>query len=651
MTLSPFSGRGSAATLWRRCAVGLLGLVCLMTSAGSWAADDPPGRVGRVALLEGQVWLREPGATEWTELHRNRPLTTGDRLSTERGARVEVQIGSSTLRMDEDSDLEVYRLDDERVDLMLHDGKAAVRVREPEVAAEFSLRTADGSFLPRGPGFLRLDRDPRSTLAAVFQGEWQFDGRDSSLSLAAGQRAEFWVDPGDRATHYSWAKPSNDDFDRWVRLEDSRETQRLAQQQQRYLSPEMTGANDLNQYGRWEQHPEYGAIWSPLQVQADWAPYRYGHWAYVRPWGWTWVDDAAWGFAPFHYGRWVNWRGRWCWTPGQYVRRPVYAPAMVAWVGQGGVSVSVSLGQRPGGMVGWVPLAPREIYYPSYTTSVTYVQNVNVYRGRVPERVAPSPGQPVMYTNRGVPGGVTMVSADVLAQRQPVNRNLRPIEPQGAEGERRGDRGERGAVLTTIAAPPAMGPLGGTGRVVREGGERPGQAPGSDRGYPSAQQPQAVGQPAGAVRAVGREGRDGSLELPSASGPTRGRAEPVTPQAAPVMPAQPGANTERRWSSQRRAEGQDNSAEADDRWSRRPSTVQRTVLPSAEAQMPQAQMPQAQRPQAPVQQQPQAGPSAPTQRVERPAAQEREERQERRGNARVERGRNGDLKRDPNQVN
>ncbi len=632
MTHSLQPGQTAGLSTWRRLGLALLGALSLMASTGAWANDDPPGRIGRVAVLEGQVWLREPGATEWTELNRNRPLTSGDRISTERGARVEVQIGSSTLRMDDDSDLEVYRLDDERVDLMLNSGRVALRVREPEVAAETSLRTADGSFVPRGPGFVRLDRDRRSTLAAIFLGEWQFDGRDSSLALAAGQRAEFWVDPADRATHYSWAQPTNDDFDRWVRLEDSRETQRLAQQQQqRYLSPEMTGANDLGQYGRWEQHPDYGAIWTPLQVQADWAPYRYGHWAWVRPWGWTWVDDAAWGFAPFHYGRWVNWRGRWCWTPGQYVRRPVYAPAMVAWVGHGGVSVSIGVGQRPGGMVGWVPLAPREIYYPSYTTSVTYVQNVNVYRGRLPDRDAPRPGQPVMYTNRGVPGGVTMVSADVLAQRQPVGRNVRPVEPQG-----RGELGKDGRGLTVTTAPPAMGAIGGTGRVVREPGERPGQRPGERLVERPVERPDyGNGQPG---RSINR-GDPGQAATPLAQQPQPQPERVQAPAQVLPQPVPQAAPVERRWGTSGRP-GMSGGQEPEERASQRPTPVQRTgvpMAPPATAQMPQPQpLPQ-----------PMARPQAPTR--ERLDAQD--DRRERNGRVeRPERGR-GDLKRDPNQVN
>jgi hypothetical protein len=93
----------------------------------------------------------------------------------------------------------------------------------------------------------------------------------------------------------------------------------------------------------------------------------------VRPWGWTWIDDTPWGFAPFHYGRWVQWGPRWVWAPGTWVARPTYAPAVVGWASAPGVSVSVSFG--PG--VGWFPLAPREIYTPYYPCSPHYVRHVN----------------------------------------------------------------------------------------------------------------------------------------------------------------------------------------------------------------------------------------------------------------------------------
>ena len=99
---------------------------------------------------------------------------------------------------------------------------------------------------------------------------------------------------------------------------------------------QMTGASELSSYGSWDQSPQYGAVWYP-NVDSSWAPYREGHWAYVAPWGWTWVDVEPWGFAPFHYGRWIQDGGRWGWIPasayegGSYGPdyQPVYAPAVV----------------------------------------------------------------------------------------------------------------------------------------------------------------------------------------------------------------------------------------------------------------------------------------------------------------------------------
>ncbi|MGI8746549.1 MAG: DUF6600 domain-containing protein [Bryobacteraceae bacterium] len=103
---------------------------------------------------------------------------------------------------------------------------------------------------------------------------------------------------------------------------------------------------------------------------------RYGHWAWIEPWGWTWVDDAPWGFAPFHYGRWAVIGGGWGWIPGPARVRPVYAPALVAWVGGPRFNLSISVGGGGGG-VAWFPLGPREVYVPGYRASPAYINRVN----------------------------------------------------------------------------------------------------------------------------------------------------------------------------------------------------------------------------------------------------------------------------------
>jgi len=158
-------------------------------------------------------------------------------------------------------------------------------------------------------------------------------------------------------------------------------------------------------------------------VATGWAPYRYGHWAWVEPWGWTWIDDAAWGFAPFHYGRWVYVGGGWAWVPGHVVARPVYAPALVVFVG--GHNWSIAIGAGGGGGVAWFPLAPEEPYVPAYHVSNTYIRNVNVTNVNVTNiNVTNVNVTNLNYRNRGAPDAVTVVSHETFVRSRPVNRSV-----------------------------------------------------------------------------------------------------------------------------------------------------------------------------------------------------------------------------------
>ena len=185
----------------------------------------------------------------------------------------------------------------------------------------------------------------------------------------------------------------------------------------------MIGYEDLDDNGDWRQTPDYGVVWVPRTVATGWAPYRYGHWAWVEPWGWTWIDDAAWGFAPFHYGRWVYVGNGWAWVPGHMVARPVYAPALVVFVG--GHNWSVAIGAGGGGGVAWFPLAPEEPYVPPYHVSNTYIRNVNVTNVTVTNiQVTNVNVTNINYRNRGAPDAVTVVSHETFVGSRPVNRSV-----------------------------------------------------------------------------------------------------------------------------------------------------------------------------------------------------------------------------------
>ena len=413
---------------------------------------DPPGRAGRLAEVQGSVWLFHPEAGDWQAAQRNHPLTSGDRLSTDGDGRLELRVGSTALRLDRNTEIELLRLDDDQIEVYLHSGSLAARVRSNESARELVLSTDDGRFIPQRSGRYRLDRSADLSQLTVWSGQAVYEGPESALTVEAGQRADFWLDNSRRA-QYSLGTPRSDNFAAWAVEMDRADGRGQAS---RFVSPEMTGAEDLDRYGRWEQDPEYGALWTPTQVPADWAPYAAGHWAWVAPWGWSWVDDAPWGFAPFHYGRWVYARERWCWAPGRLVARPVYAPALVGWVGGGGVSVGIGIGSGPS--VGWFPLAPREAWLPYHRVSPRYVRVVNgphFRNGQDIDRLIQSP-LPVLrgieYRNRKFHHGTTAAPLSAFQQRP---GRYTPVAPQW-----------RGGAATPGLRPPPGHTGGGGGTPV-----------------------------------------------------------------------------------------------------------------------------------------------------------------------------------------
>jgi hypothetical protein len=394
----------------------LLGVFGLVSAA--WA--DPPGRVGRLAEATGAVWLFSPSTGEWVTAPLNRPITTADRLSTDPGARAVLRIGSTVLRLDGASELEFVTVDDDRIRVQLHAGSVALRVRNPEKISEIELLSAEGRFALQRAGRYRMDRADAATSVTVWSGQGIFEGRGSAQTLFARQRGDFWLDPRlGPNLQYSLVDPMLDAFSGWVASRDLQDD-RLASA--RYVSPEMTGVEDLDLHGRWEETADYGAVWVPRGVPPGWAPYRFGRWAWVSPWGWTWIDDAPWGFAPFHYGRWVWYRDAWGWTPGRWVARPVYAPALVAWIGGSHFGVGVQIGAAP--PVGWFPLAPFEPFVPWYGVSPRYVQGINSgHVTQVDPRLWQSPDTFVgrfPYANRFREPAVTVVPGGTLVGRQPV---------------------------------------------------------------------------------------------------------------------------------------------------------------------------------------------------------------------------------------
>lgn len=421
--------------------LGLLWVFTLLVSPAVRADDDdPPGRVARLSFVKGQVSFSPAGTDDWVSAAINRPITTGDKLWSDQGARAELQAGSLVLRLGDQTGFSFLNLDDRMTQVRLTEGTLYLHVRRLSQDEAVEIDTPNLAFSVLRPGSYRVsvNEEGDSTIINVRDGEGEVTGGGSAYTVRPGQQGYF--SGTDTLSADVQPLPDEDSFDTWCRERDLREEHAAAR---RYVSDDVIGYEDLDDYGGWRPVPEYGTVWFPHVTVVGWAPYRYGHWVWISPWGWTWVDDAPWGFAPFHYGRWIFAGGAWGWVPCPppvvavaYVR-PVYAPALVAWVGGPHFAAGIAFGGPVGvGVnVGWFPLGPREVYVPSYRVSRTYINNVNISNTTVNQTVINNyynttvvnrsmTVNNVRYVNQGVPGGVTATSGQSFSSAQPVARNM-----------------------------------------------------------------------------------------------------------------------------------------------------------------------------------------------------------------------------------
>jgi hypothetical protein len=418
----------------------LLAAFFVPSHAAAQDYDDPPSRVARLSYTQGYVSFQPAGTGDWVDAIVNRPLTTGDQLWTDRGSRAALHIGSASIHLSEYTGFSFLNLTDSTAQLQLTTGTLRIRVKWMGDNDIFEVDTPNLAFSILRPGIYKISVNSSgdTTVIEDRRGQGEVTGGGSAYTL----------DPGDVGT-FSGTYQLNadveslggntDDFERWSEERDHHEDISLSA---RYMSTDAIGYDDLDDNGGWRPVPDYGMVWFPHMAMEGWAPYHYGHWAYIAPWGYTWVDDAAWGFAPFHYGRWIAVGSTWGWVPcpprpvvvvgGPVYVRPVYAPALVAWIGGPHFGIGIAVGSVG---VGWFPLGPREVYVPSYPVSRNYVNNVNISNTTVNKTVVNNYYTNVVvnktvnvtnvtYVNQRVPGAVAATSPQAFSSGQPVARNV-----------------------------------------------------------------------------------------------------------------------------------------------------------------------------------------------------------------------------------
>lgn len=400
-------------TFFALAAASLLALGIAHAQDGAVDAD-PPDRAARLSHIQGEVSMQPAGEEEWAPAILNRPLTTGDRLWTESGARAEVQVGPAAVRLDGNTGFSFLNVDDDTIQMRMTAGVVNVRVRWLEQNDHIELDTPNVAVSLVRPGNYRVEVNDAgdTTVVKVSEGEAQADGAGQDNVVVRNQQVATFSGVDTLTAQYR-TLGAPDEFDSWSLERDRRDDRVAGTQTSEYVSPDVTGYEDLHDNGSWSSEPEYGYVWTPSRVAVGWAPYQFGRWVWVSPWGWTWIDDQPWGYAPFHYGRWAYVRQRWCWVPGPRRVRAVYAPALVGWTGSPGMSV------------GWFPLGPREVYVPARRYSPHYFERVNVTNTVIVNRtymtqVYNNRGRDLTYRNRMVPGAVTMVSRDTFTSSSRV---------------------------------------------------------------------------------------------------------------------------------------------------------------------------------------------------------------------------------------
>ncbi|HVH76092.1 MAG TPA: DUF6600 domain-containing protein [Stellaceae bacterium] len=323
----------------------------------------PPARVGRVSAAAGGLSFRAAGETRWSPAGVNYPVAAGEGFETAPGAQAQLEIGADRLSLSGDTEIAVAALDAHSIDLRITRGGIGFRLARLGAGESVTIELPRGAARLRAPGNYEIAAGSaqQPSRLAVFTGRARFSGNGADLAVEPGRTA---VLNGEKPVSAALQPAGNAPADADAKLPVPAD-----------VGANMTGVADLAAAGSWSQIAGLGAVWYPSGVPADWVPYRDGHWAWIEPWGWTWIDDRPWGFAPSHFGRWAEIGGKWGWLPGRKAADPIYAPALVAFIGTAGVGISYAGGHGPA--IGWFPLAPGEIYWPSYTGDLGYIRALN----------------------------------------------------------------------------------------------------------------------------------------------------------------------------------------------------------------------------------------------------------------------------------
>jgi hypothetical protein len=375
----------------------LILIFCLVSPFQSLA--DDLGTV-RLSMIEGGVNIFDHETEEWVPAYLNMPIDQGDIISVPRDGRAELHIrGGIFVRLDHSTSFELVSYNDKDAHFYLDRGQIYINNRKGgrEIiqidTPDATCNTADNSI-----SLLEVT-DSGTTELSLIKGFGFIENRQGKTRVTSGNSFKISA----YGAEVSPISPP-DEWEKWNRQRDM-DIQRLGESA-RYLPEELHEySNDFDNHGRWAFDRQYGYVWTPIVVGFDWVPFRLGQWIWVRN-DYVWVSNERWGWAPHHYGRWTHISGRgWCWVPPR-AGAVSWVPGAVAWV-------------KTSSSIGWVPLAPGEVYY----GRKRYGHGTVVYGSDTHSLPRP------VYRNVTINNSVTVVTIDSFNRRNGYKHVLRNENP------------------------------------------------------------------------------------------------------------------------------------------------------------------------------------------------------------------------------
>lgn len=276
-------------------------IACFVFLFSSLTYADPMYQVARLSFINGAVSFIPAGETQWVGVSLNRPLIPNDQIWSDTGSFAEMQLSGATVRMGSQTALKILNLDDRMAQLQITQGTLILSIKRINRHQVYEVDTPNLVFTITEPGYYRFDvtMDNNVTTVSVREGKGTAYGVNDTNTITVGESCSV---TGTNLDGYQCTSLGDaDEFGRWS-LERDKIAGTVSTQ---YISPYTIGYEDLGNYGSWTEDEQYGPVWVPNDVGADWAPYQDGQWIWLSFYGWTWVDNQPWGFAPFHYGRWA----------------------------------------------------------------------------------------------------------------------------------------------------------------------------------------------------------------------------------------------------------------------------------------------------------------------------------------------------------